>query len=234
MSNTKISQLPAVITVNAVADVAPIVSSGVTSKITPNQLVQSVLPSPGPIGSSTPSTGVFSALTLTSATGLQKAVTGVFSNAIAGTDYIAPGGALGTPSSGTLTNCTGLPIGTGVSGLAAGVATFLATPNSANLASAVTDETGSGALVFANSPTLITPNLGTPASGTLTNCSGLPLTGTTGTLAVSRGGTGAVTLTGLIKGNGTSAFTAAVSGTDYAPATSGTRDRKSTRLNSSH
>lgn len=63
-----------------------------------------------------------------------------------------------------------LPIG-------AGIATFLATPSSANLASAVTDETGSGALVFANSPTLVTPALGTPSSGTLTNCTGLPVSG---------------------------------------------------------
>lgn len=72
---------------------------------------------------------------------------------------------LGTPTSGTLTNCTGLPISTGVSGLAAGVATFLATPSSANLITAVTDETGSGALVFANTPTLVTPVLGA-ATGT--------------------------------------------------------------------
>ena len=78
---------------------------------------------------------------------------------------------LGTPTSGTLTNATGLPISTGVSGLGANVAAFLATPSSANLASAVTDETGTGSLVFATSPTLTTPisaTLTSPASTNLT------------------------------------------------------------------
>lgn len=88
---------------------------------------------------------------------------------------LAPGGALGTPSSGTLTNATGLPVATGISGLGTGVATFLATPTSANLAAAVTGETGTGALVFATSPTLVTPALGTPSSGALTSCTGLPI-----------------------------------------------------------
>lgn len=65
--------------------------------------------------------------------------------------------ALGTPASGTLTNCTGLPVATGISGLGTGVATFLATPNSANMAAMLTDETGTGANVFATGPTLSAP-----------------------------------------------------------------------------
>jgi hypothetical protein len=52
-----------------------------------------------------------------------------------------------------------------------------ASTTSAQLAGVISDETGSGALVFANSPTLTTPALGTPASGTLTNCTGLPTAG---------------------------------------------------------
>jgi hypothetical protein len=66
---------------------------------------------------------------------------------------------LGTPSAAVLTNATGLPIA-GIAGLATGIGTFLATPSSANLAAAVTNETGTGNLVFATTPTLVTPILG--------------------------------------------------------------------------
>jgi len=67
-----------------------------------------------------------------------------------------------------------------------GVETFLGTPSSANLATAITDETGSGLLVFATSPTLVTPVLGTPASGTLTNCTFPTLNqSTSGTAAIA-------------------------------------------------
>lgn len=59
----------------------------------------------------------------------------------------------GTAPTITLGNGTGLPISTGVSGLGTGIATWLATPSSANLASALTDETGSGSVVFSASPT---------------------------------------------------------------------------------
>lgn len=66
--------------------------------------------------------------------------------------------ALGTPSSGVLTSCTGLPVSTGVSGLGTGVATALG----ANVGSA-------GAFVVFNGA------LGTPSSGVLTNCTSLPI-----------------------------------------------------------
>jgi hypothetical protein len=77
------------------------------------------------------------------------------------------------PSTGVLTLGAALPVasgGTGITSFGTGVATFLGTPSSANLAAAVTDETGTGLLVFATSPTLTTPVLGTPTSGNLSNC----------------------------------------------------------------
>lgn len=86
--------------------------------------------------------------------------------------------ALGTPSSGTLSSCTGYPTAN-LTGLGANVATFLATPSSANLAAALTDETGSGAAVFANTPTLVTPVLGAASATSLSFSSTSGIIGTT-------------------------------------------------------
>lgn len=80
---------------------------------------------------------------------------------------------LGTPSAGTLTNCIGLPLATGITGLGSNVAAFLATPSSANLIAVITDETGTGSLVFSNSPIFVTPNLGTPSALVGTNITGV-------------------------------------------------------------
>jgi hypothetical protein len=125
---------------------------------------------------------------------------------------------LGTPTAITLTNGTGLPVNTGLSGLGTGVAAFLGTPSSANLATAVTNETGSGNLVFSTSPSLTSPNLGTPSAVNLLNGTNLPLaTGVTGTLsstnlpAIARGRTCEV----HIWGTGTSG---ALQPTDDEPA----------------
>jgi hypothetical protein len=136
---------------------------------------------------------------------------------------------LGTPSAATLTNATGLPISTGVSGLGTNVATALGT------------NVGSAGAVVVNGGAL-----GTPSSGTLTNASGLPLTtGVTGTLPVGNGGTGASTLSAnaVLLGNGTSALQTVAPSTagnvlvsngttwvSQAPAASGVSQARATAL----
>jgi hypothetical protein len=130
----------------------------------------------------------------------QSGVTKQMTNTVLFTNATLTTPILGTPQSGTLTNCTGLPVSTGISGLGTGVATFLATPSSANLRTAVTDETGTGALVFATSPTLVTPTLGV---ATATSVATGPVFGTVQSLS----GPGAVNITTL-----TTAFTSTGTG----------------------
>jgi hypothetical protein len=114
--------------------------------------------------------------------------------------------------------------GTGITSLGSGIATFLGTPSSANLIAAVTDETGTGALVFANTPTLVAPNLGTPNSLVGTNITGTATSFTASNVTTNANLTGDVTsvgnattltnapviakvLTGYVSGAGTVAAT---------------------------
>lgn len=99
----------------------------------------------------------------------------------AGTGLAKSGNTISIENSGVLLASHG---GTGLSSLGTGVATFLGTPSSANLAAALTDETGSGAAVFATSPVLVTPALGTPASGVMTNVTGTAASLTAGKATV--------------------------------------------------
>lgn len=156
--------------------------------------------------------------------------TKVFTLPDASSTLLIAGGALGTPSSGTATNLTGTAAGltsgnvTTNANLTGGVisvgnaatvitnanltgaitsvgnATSLGSFTSAQLASALTDETGTGANVFATSPTLVTPALGTPASGVVTNLTGtasININGTVGATTPATGTFTALAATGL-------------------------------------
>jgi hypothetical protein len=114
-------------------------------------------------------------------------------------------GALGIPTSGTLTNCTDLPVSSGISGLGANVATFLATPSSANLRTALTDETGSGFAVFATAPDVTNAKL----LGTTYTEQGAPASkAAAATLTIAE------LLTGIIEYTGAAAALTLPDGTD--------------------
>lgn len=247
MANVKISQLPAAVSLIPNVDVAPIVHTGTTYKATPNQIVQAVLPSPGPIGSVTPNTAVFTTLSVagattlaTTLTGLLKASSGVVSTAIAGTDYLGPttGSAIQKANgSGGLTNAVS---GTDYAPATSG--TSILYGNGSGGFSNVTVGSGlqfsGGTLVSTSgggSVTTVSVVSANGFAGTVANASSTPAitlsTSVTGLLkgngtAISAATAGtdyqaAITATGILKGTGGGSVSAAVSGTDYAPATSG-------------
>ena len=149
-------------------------------------------------GSTFTTSGSFSVtLTAIGATALTLPTSGVVTalgNDVTGTGNIVLANSpalitpdLGTPTAALLTNATGLPLTTGVTGLL---------PVGSG-GTGVTSSTGTGSVVLSTSPILVTPNLGTPTAAILTNATGLPLTtGVTGLLPVTSGGTGVTSSTG--------------------------------------
>lgn len=144
--------------------------------------------------------------------------------------FVVNGGALGTPSSGTVTNLTGTASininGTvGATTANTGAFTSLTATSATGVVSRAAATQDGIALVGRGGGTgswevILTPTtLSADRTVTFPNSD---INFTTG-LPVANGGTGATTLTGILKGNGTSAFTAATAGTDYvAPGTTTT------------
>lgn len=119
-----------------------------------------------------------------------------------------------------------------ITGLGTGVSTFLTTPSSANLASALTDKTGTGVVVFATSPTLVTPILGV---ATATSINGLTITTTTGSLTITNAKTLSVTNTITLSGTDSTVMTfpsssATIARTDAGQTFTGTQIMTSPKI----
>lgn len=128
---------------------------------------------------------------------------------------------LGTPSAVTLTNATGLPVA-GLSNLGTNVGTFLITPTSANFFAAITDESGTGAVLGQTSATISTPRISQIFGGTAAG-SNLNLISTTGTgttdAIVFKTGTNGGTTAATVNHDGTVTLNAITSDATHTDAT---------------
>lgn len=158
------------------------------------------------LGGNLTTSGAFATtLTVTAATTVTLPTTGTLAT-LAGVESLT-NKKLGSLTTNGLVTTSGADGTLSVTTLGTGVATFLSTPSSANLISAISDETGSGVLVFATSPTLVTPTLGV-ATATSINKVAFTAPATGATLTIADGATlsiaGSVTHAGAF----TQSFTA--------------------------
>ena len=178
----------------------------------------------GTVGATTPAAGTFTTLTATGTTtlatslgGILKATAGVISAATAGTDYVAISGALGTPSSGTVTNLTG----TASININGTVGATTPTTGAFTTLSATSTVSGTGFSTYLASPPAIgstTASTGRFTTITSTNIASGLLKATTGVISAATAGTDYLAPpngTALLKGNAGGPLANATAGTDY-------------------